>query len=67
MQPIHHRMPIILDPERESEWLNPLSNPDSLRSLLVPFAADRMEAFPVNPYVSNAKNQGPRCIEPVSA
>jgi hypothetical protein len=36
-------------------------------ALLVPFAADQMEAFPVNPYVSNAKNEGPRCIEPAVA
>jgi putative SOS response-associated peptidase YedK len=67
MRPIHDRMPVILYPERENDWLNPRSDPDSLRSLLVPFASERMEAFPVNPYVSNAKNQGPRCIEPASA
>jgi putative SOS response-associated peptidase YedK len=67
MRPIHDRMPVILDPEREDEWLNPRSDPDSLRALLVPFTADRMEAYPVNPYVSNAKNEGPRCIEPAVA
>jgi putative SOS response-associated peptidase YedK len=67
MRPIHNRMPVILDPDREDEWLNPRSEPDSLRALLVPFASARMEAFPVNPYVSNAKNEGVRCIEPAVA
>jgi putative SOS response-associated peptidase YedK len=61
MRPIHDRMPVILDPEREKEWLDPRSTPNSLGALLVSFAADRMEAFPVNPYVSNAKNEGARC------
>ena len=64
MQPIHDRMPVILDSEGENEWLNPRSAPDSLRALLVPFASDQMEAYAVNLYVNNAKNQGPKCIEP---
>jgi putative SOS response-associated peptidase YedK len=67
MRPIHDRMPVILNWEREEEWLNPRSEPDSLRTLLVPFASDRMEAYAVNLYVNNAKNQGPKCIEPMVA
>jgi putative SOS response-associated peptidase YedK len=67
MQPIHDRMPVILNWEGEEEWLNPRSAPDSLRALLVPFAADQMEAYAVNLHVNNAKNQGPRCIEPAVA
>jgi hypothetical protein len=67
MRPIHDRMPVILDPAGEDAWLDSRSSPDGLRALLVPFASDRMEAFPVNPYVSNAKNEGPRCIAPAGA
>jgi putative SOS response-associated peptidase YedK len=67
MRTIHDRMPVILDSEGENEWLNPRSSPDSLRALLVPFAADQMEAYPVSLYVNNAKNQGPKCIEPAVA
>jgi putative SOS response-associated peptidase YedK len=63
MQPIHERMPVISDPSAEEQWLDPRSTPDSLGALLVPFAADQMEAYPVNPYVSNAKNEGLRCQE----
>jgi putative SOS response-associated peptidase YedK len=67
MQPIHERMPVILDPSAEEQWLDPRASADALRSLCVPFAADQMEAFAVNPYVSNARNEGPRCIEPAVA
>jgi putative SOS response-associated peptidase YedK len=63
MQSIHERMPVILDRSSEEQWLDPRSTPDSPGALLVPFPADLMEAFPVNPYVSNAKNEGPRCME----
>jgi putative SOS response-associated peptidase YedK len=64
MRPIHDRMPVILDPESEAVWLDPHAATEDLRSLLVPFASERMEAYPVDLYVNNAKNQGPRCIEP---
>lgn len=67
MRTIHDRMPVILDSDGESEWLNPRSAPDSLRPLLVPFPADRMDAYAVSLYVNNAKNQGPKCIEPAMA
>ena len=67
MRTIHDRMPVILNWEGVEECLNPRSFPDSLRALLVPFAADQMEAYPVSLYVNNAKNQGPKCIEPMVA
>jgi putative SOS response-associated peptidase YedK len=67
MRPIHDRMPVILNREGEDQWLNPRSAPDSLRALLVPFASDGMKAYAVNLYVNNAKDQGPKCIEPAVA
>ena len=67
MQPICDRMPVILDKVSEAIWLDSHASLEELRSLLVPFASDRMEAFPVNPYESNARNEGPRCLEPVKA
>jgi putative SOS response-associated peptidase YedK len=67
MRPIHDRMPVILNWEGEEVWLNPRSAPDALCALLVPFPADRMGAYAVDPYVNNAKNQGPKCIEPAVA
>ncbi len=67
MQPIHDRMPVILNWSGEEQWLDPETSKEDLRSLLVPFASDQMEAYPVSTWVNNAKNQGPKCIEPLSA
>lgn len=62
MQPLHERMPVILDPSSERAWLDPSSSSDALHSLLVPFPSERMERFAVTSYVSNAKNEGPQCL-----
>jgi putative SOS response-associated peptidase YedK len=67
MRTIHDRMPVILDTESEAVWLDSHAPVEELRSLLVPFASARMEAHAVDPYVNNAKNQGPKCIEPAVA
>ncbi|MGH7169928.1 MAG: SOS response-associated peptidase [Gemmataceae bacterium] len=63
MRPLHDRMPVILDPASDGVWLDPRSSADSLRSLFVPFASERMEALAVNPWVSNPKHEGPQCLE----
>jgi putative SOS response-associated peptidase YedK len=60
-------MPVILDTSAEDVWLDTRSSADSLRSLFVPFASAEMEAFPVNPWVSNPKHEGPKCPEPMVA
>jgi putative SOS response-associated peptidase YedK len=64
---LHDRMPVILDPSAEALWLDPRSPADVLRSLFRPFANEGMEAFPVTPWVSDAKHEGPRCVEPMDA
>jgi putative SOS response-associated peptidase YedK len=64
MQSVHDRMPVIVDPSSEDVWLDPLSPADSLRALFMPSPGERMEAMPVGPWVSNVRNQGPRCLEP---
>jgi putative SOS response-associated peptidase YedK len=60
-------MPVILDWEGENVRLDPHAATEDLQSLMAPFPADRMDAYPVDPYVNNAKNQSPKCIEPESA
>jgi putative SOS response-associated peptidase YedK len=59
-------MPVIIAPSAESLWLDAGADAASLHALLVPYPDAKMEAFPVNPWVSNARNQGPRCLEPAS-
>ncbi|QRG65127.1 SOS response-associated peptidase [Brevibacillus choshinensis] len=65
--PIHQRMPVILREEDESLWLDrDFQDMDKLQSLLVPYAADRMRAYPVAKAVGNVKNDEPECIREVS-
>jgi putative SOS response-associated peptidase YedK len=67
MQPIHERMPVILGPSAEEQWLDRRASADALRSLLVPYTSADMEAHPVGLWVNNPKNDGPKCLGPASA
>jgi putative SOS response-associated peptidase YedK len=63
---IHDRMPLMLEPGRYEEWLDPTSNDrDTLLGLLTPAAPGRLQAYPVAPLVSNVQNNGPELVEPL--
>jgi putative SOS response-associated peptidase YedK len=65
--PVHHRMPVILQPSEYESWLDPQNQDGTeLKELLVSSPAEQMEALPVSTYVNNPANEGPRCIEPIS-
>lgn len=65
-QDIHNRMPVILQEEEESIWLNrTITDPALLKSLLTPYPSELMEAYAVSTTVNSAQNNGPQCIEPL--
>jgi putative SOS response-associated peptidase YedK len=65
MEKIHDRMPVILDPANEAEWLNPeIRDTGTLSRLLVPYESDKMEAYEVSPDVNSPKNNSPELIVP---
>ena len=66
VKPVHHRMPVILEPEDFEVWLDP-GNQDTtlLAAMLGPAEQVRLQAVPVSTYVNNPANQGSRCIEPI--
>jgi putative SOS response-associated peptidase YedK len=64
LRSLHDRMPLILDPAADATWLDPGADAPSLHALLVPYPAEKMEAFPVNPWVNDPRHEGPRCLEP---
>ena len=65
MEPIHHRMPVILSAETEPLWLDPLTEaPDVLEPLLLPAPPELLEVREVSPTVNNVRNDGPDCIAP---
>jgi putative SOS response-associated peptidase YedK len=63
---LHDRMPAILLREREEGWLRPGPvGPADLESLLAPYPAGEMEAFPVSGKVNDPANEGPDLIRPL--
>ena len=66
MRSLHDRMPVILDPRSYDRWLDHgRHDREALCSLLAPCPSEWLVAFPVSSYVSNARNEGPKCLEPV--
>jgi putative SOS response-associated peptidase YedK len=67
MAQIHNRMPVILPPETYSLWLDSADRrPDELDSLLVPYAAGEMVAYPVSRQVNSPQIDTPELILPVA-
>ena len=68
MEPIHDRMPVILDAEAEALWLDPATeDPSRLTALLQPYPAEEMETYPVSTVVNSAREDRPEMIERVEA
>jgi putative SOS response-associated peptidase YedK len=64
---IHDRMPMLVVPERYDDWLDATTtDAEDLRSLLVPAAPGRLEAYPVSREVNNVANNGPLLVEPMA-
>ncbi len=64
--PLHDRMPAILRPEDEADWLSrDLADPHAAQALLRPYPAEAMAADLVSPAVNNPRNDGPELIAPV--
>ena len=60
--PIHNRMPVILNRDTESLWLNPNADPVQLHELLMPYAGDGLRVYPVSKAVNNPANDSPSII-----
>jgi putative SOS response-associated peptidase YedK len=68
VRPVHERMPVILAPDDYARWLGPAGRPqEELLPLLRPLPAEALVARPVSPFVNSARNEGPRCVEPVAS
>lgn len=67
---IHHRMPVILTGKFADIWLEPSlpgksrEKEEMLLSLLKPYPAEEMTAYPVSPAVNNPKNNYRELVEP---
>ncbi len=66
-QPIHDRMPVILNPKDYDLWLDPeIKGPALLQPLLQPYPSEEMMVVPVNPKVNKASYDAPDCVDVVT-
>lgn len=61
--PIHHRMPVIVDPSDYDLWLN--GAPDDAANVIRAFPQDEMAFYRVSTRVNNVRNDDESCIEPL--
>jgi putative SOS response-associated peptidase YedK len=63
---IHDRQPVVLDPERRWQWLDPeLSDRDTIRKVARRLDPDRLTAYPVSSRVNRPSNDDASLIEEV--
>ncbi len=68
MANIHHRMPVILDQEKEKLWMDTtVKNSVILKSLLTSYPASQMHGYRVSTLVNNSKIDTIDCIRPFNA
>ncbi len=66
MNPIHNRMPVILDPKDYDLWLDPkVKKPELLQPLLRPYPAEEMTIYPVSTVVNKPSNDMAECINSI--
>ncbi|MDD2240376.1 MAG: SOS response-associated peptidase [Kiritimatiellae bacterium] len=61
---IHPRMPVVLQPEIQPDWLNPATSADTVQSLIIDSDAT-IQAHPVSPQVNDARQDGPHLIHAI--
>lgn len=65
LQPLHDRMPVILERKNYEEWLDPLnSKTDSLQKMLRPYPTERMSIYRVSNDINDTEKNGTQLIQP---
>ena len=67
IKPIHHRMPVIVQPEDYAIWLDPKTDAAKLRELLAPAPDGVLTAHRVSFKVNKPAFDAPECVEPFDA
>jgi putative SOS response-associated peptidase YedK len=62
--PIHDRMPVLLEPQEEQQWLED-DDGGSLKQLLDPYPDDDLTAYRISTAINNPDNENPGVVEPV--
>lgn len=59
IEPLHDRMPAILEPASYEVWLDPKTDPAALKKMLAPFPASKIKTHPVSSAVNYAESDSP--------
>ena len=63
--PIHHRMPVILEPSEYETWLSDRTSIDKLETIWKKEELIELSVSPVSRFVNSAANDSFLCIEPI--
>jgi putative SOS response-associated peptidase YedK len=61
---LHDRMPVILDPAHEADWLDLATPAAALETILAGLPAQRTALTEVGPAVNDARHDAPDCLDP---
>lgn len=61
----HRRSPVILHRRDEKTWLGKTRTLANITSLLEPYPAEEMNAYPVDPKMKNPRAAGPELVKPI--
>lgn len=63
---VHHRMPVILEPRHEAQWLDPrFRDSETLLPLLRAYDSAKMHGYRVSDVVNDPGNDSPDCLKPL--
>jgi putative SOS response-associated peptidase YedK len=63
---IHDRMPMVIEPGRWADWLDPAAtSAEALHGLMTPAASVHLTTYPVSTEVNSVRHNGPGLIEPM--
>lgn len=68
MKALHTRMPVILHPKDEEQWVKPSNDkPETLGELLLPLEDDSLEIYEVSRAVNSPSNNDKSLLQPIAA
>ena len=63
--PVHHRMPVLVDPTRFSDWLDRATPIERVQELIAPAPPGTLTSHPVSRRVNSAREDDAGLVEPV--
>ncbi|OVE81766.1 hypothetical protein BVY03_02805 [bacterium K02(2017)] len=65
INPIHHRMPVIINPKDKALWLDCSQPIDKVQNLLTAYPSDQMQTYKISTLVNSPRNDNEQIIKPL--